>query len=594
MSRLASFVSLLIAFLFLSGFGGCGFLDMGNNFHEQPAGGKLEQPTDLQRFTAVSKDGRYALTFQAKTESSCTLIGSNYIIQAKAKATLFVLDLHTKTVRDIDLARNLDSTSSTQSSCLSSYRAEILFYPDNQSFLLLTSFYSDFRLQHIRFSTLEILWQARLKQTDEPKSSQAWSPWPLDLPDSHTYAFPIPASYFILSPSGRYLALRDIGTTVVLLDIQERRFFTFRWRGLTTDLSFDPKERSLYGYSMSSDLTFTSKGPNKPKHRFSVHRFDLASASSLAFSMENGTHGLFGATPSLTVAPDGELLLVNACEIVSQEQGCSAVIFFLDPSTMQATAKLPGAGPLGITPDGSTIVGWDGVRNEHGQIWVSFEATATEQDRGLIQHKLLLIDRQTRESKSVPLDLANPTYFLTAKGNLAVTTSVYGGDRMILTDLDSGRSITIWGHTPMKNFSSSTDGSVIYILEDQSLHVLDLRRGTFFRYPTPLQSPLDGLIVMPDAFLPSPISGPTPQPSSAPPAPEKPALRSSLTNLQTPFLRDLRSQLTRPFQAVTLPWRSGQLDRQDLLLLVSNSRTRFSLWQVDQTSLHSDLHLHGF
>ncbi|MFW6066795.1 MAG: hypothetical protein ACOC97_00535 [Myxococcota bacterium] len=120
-------------------------------------------------------------------------------------------------------------------------------------------------------------------------------------------------------------------------------------------------------------------------------------------------------------------------------------------------------GPVGFSPDGSTIVSY------------RYDDMGSETDT-----QLLLIDTETldEEPLSIPID-GGPTYFVTREGNSVVVASNLGNQPLVLYDLDMAEVTELGGpNVGLTEFVSRVDHGELWIVDD-GLHRLD------FLDPTP-------------------------------------------------------------------------------------------------------------
>jgi hypothetical protein len=122
--------------------------------------------------------------------------------------------------------------------------------------------------------------------------------------------------------------------------------------------------------------------------------------------------------------------------------------------------KVPDAkGPVGFTPDGSTIVSYTG-------------AESTDQS-------LLLIDADTLEKdvQDVPID-GGITYFVSHEGNYVVVASNWGDQRLVLFDVDNGKVTEMAGPgVGLDEFVSRLGHGEMWLVDQQALFRLDLNAG---------------------------------------------------------------------------------------------------------------------
>jgi DNA-binding beta-propeller fold protein YncE len=122
--------------------------------------------------------------------------------------------------------------------------------------------------------------------------------------------------------------------------------------------------------------------------------------------------------------------------------------------------KVPDAkGPVGFTPDGSTIVSYTGAES--------------------VDQSLLLINADTLEKdvQDVPID-GGITYFVSHEGNYVVVASNWGDQRLALFDVDNGKVTEMVGPAVgLNEFVSRLGHGELWLVDQQALFRLDLNAG---------------------------------------------------------------------------------------------------------------------
>lgn len=124
-----------------------------------------------------------------------------------------------------------------------------------------------------------------------------------------------------------------------------------------------------------------------------------------------------------------------------------------------ALRTVPDArGPVGFTPDGSTIVSYRYVDDGTG-------GTDTQ---------LLLVDAETLDETVMPVPFdGGPTYFVTRDGNFVVLASNLGAEQLVLYDLDNEEVTELAGpDIALSEFVSRTPQGELWLVDD-GLHRLD-------------------------------------------------------------------------------------------------------------------------
>ena len=134
-----------------------------------------------------------------------------------------------------------------------------------------------------------------------------------------------------------------------------------------------------------------------------------------------------------------------------------------------AVRSVPNAkGPVGFTPDGSTIVSYADVGDGTGD------------------QRLLLVDVETLEvdEQDVPIT-GGLSYFVSREGNFVVVGSSGGGQRLVLYDVDSGTQTQMDGPgVGLYEFVSRVGHDEIWLVDDQALYRLHFAEARFELVPT--------------------------------------------------------------------------------------------------------------
>ncbi|TKC95879.1 TolB family protein [Polyangium fumosum] len=135
-------------------------------------------------------------------------------------------------------------------------------------------------------------------------------------------------------------------------------------------------------------------------------------------------------------------------------------LLVLEPAT-KALREVPGArGPVGFTPDGSTIVSYgDQDMNGNQELW--------------------LVDAATLDVDPEPVTIEGGlSYFVSRDGNFVVVASSDGDQRLVLYDVDQDKSTQMEGPSVgLTEFVSRVGHKEMWAVDDQSLFRLDLAAG---------------------------------------------------------------------------------------------------------------------
>lgn len=114
------------------------------------------------------------------------------------------------------------------------------------------------------------------------------------------------------------------------------------------------------------------------------------------------------------------------------EAGWVYRLLVVDLATGEVRTVDHAQGPVGFSPDGSTIVSY---RHD----WVDVVDDNGNKTRDRRNARLVLIDRATLHETEVDLPFeAGPQFFVTSEGNVVVATSLNYDEGVVLHDLDSG------------------------------------------------------------------------------------------------------------------------------------------------------------
>ncbi|MBK8251197.1 MAG: hypothetical protein IPK82_00820 [Polyangiaceae bacterium] len=128
-------------------------------------------------------------------------------------------------------------------------------------------------------------------------------------------------------------------------------------------------------------------------------------------------------------------------------------------------------GPVGFTPDSSTIVSYDDSGSQNG--------ANGETPNGEIDQRLLLIDVETLEVDAQDVDISGGiSYFISRDGNFVVVASNYGDEKIVLYDLDNNKSTQMAGPAlGLDEFVSRKGQNELWLADKGSLYKLDMNQG---------------------------------------------------------------------------------------------------------------------
>lgn len=122
-------------------------------------------------------------------------------------------------------------------------------------------------------------------------------------------------------------------------------------------------------------------------------------------------------------------------------------------------------GPVGFTPDGSTIVSYRYV-DVPGD-----DGTETAPDAQILTVDLMTL---ATEALELPLD-GLPSFFVTREGSWVVVAAVAGNEQLVLYDLDAGTMTRVAGEgVDLNEFVSRPGHAELWLVDGAALHRLDL------------------------------------------------------------------------------------------------------------------------
>ncbi len=140
-----------------------------------------------------------------------------------------------------------------------------------------------------------------------------------------------------------------------------------------------------------------------------------------------------------------------------------------------STRMVPGQGPVGFTPDSSSIVSY-GYENGN---------------------ELYMIDVVTLQTDQVPVAVnGGLSFFVTWDGNYVVATSVGGDDKLVIYDPETGESTQVEGpHVGLREFVARPGAHQLWLADLGQLYKLHLEQATLTHIP--LGSSVRSLNILP-------------------------------------------------------------------------------------------------
>lgn len=163
------------------------------------------------------------------------------------------------------------------------------------------------------------------------------------------------------------------------------------------------------------------------------------------------------------VSPDDRYAVFPVRKL-GPNDGYSYELIVLDTTTSEIRTVPDAKGPVGFTPDGSTIVSYKDVP----------AGDTTKQSLLLINTQTLAVDQE-----DVAID-GGITYFISHDGAYVVVASNFGGQRLVLYDVEQDKSTQMSGPgVGLNEFVARTGKGEMWIVDNEALFRLDLFKGVF-------------------------------------------------------------------------------------------------------------------
>lgn len=148
-------------------------------------------------------------------------------------------------------------------------------------------------------------------------------------------------------------------------------------------------------------------------------------------------------------------------------------LIVMETATGEVRIVPDAKGPVGFTPDSSTIVSYDDQGSQNGP-----DGRTPDSE---VDQRLLLIDVATLEVDPQDVDISGGiSYFISRDGNFVVVASNYGDEELVLYDLDNDASTQMAGPAiGLTEFVSRKGKNELWLTDDSSLFKLDMNAGEF-------------------------------------------------------------------------------------------------------------------
>lgn len=286
-----------------------------------------------------------------------------------------------------------------------------------------------------------------------------------------------------LSPSRKYLAVCDNNQDpcpIHVVDLETRTTEVIPHDGFWLEAMWLKHTDTLFAVIFYADDEETDADETRAR----VVSFPMNEVERCGFSVDAGTWcgraldvELPGASPDwffsftwLGVAPDDGVVAVPVI------LGGDHVVSLVDTRDGTVRTVADAYGPVGFTPDGSTVVSYR---------YLTEEAPPCEEDvapedcpSSQTTPQLALIDVEDLTVATIDLPTVDmPEYFVTRAGNLVVVADAWSGGQLVLADLDTGTANALRGpNVQLRELVSMSDAAELWVADD-GLFRVDLLEG---------------------------------------------------------------------------------------------------------------------
>ncbi len=288
-----------------------------------------------------------------------------------------------------------------------------------------------------------------------------------------------------LSPSKKYLAVCDNNQDpcpIHLVDLETRTTEIIPHDGFWLEAMWLKHSDTLVAVIFYADREETDEDETRAR----VLSFPMEDVQACGFALDAGTWcgraldvELPGAAPDwlfsftwLGVAPGDGVVAVPV--LLSGEH----VVALLSTEDGSVRTVQDAAGPVGFTPDGSTVVSYryrreevpcdEDEQAEHPELCPRTETTP----------QLALIDVEDLTVATIDLPtIEAPEFFVTRSGNLVVVADAWASGRLVLADLDQGTAVPMRGpDVNLTELVSRAEANELWVADD-GLFRVDLLGG---------------------------------------------------------------------------------------------------------------------
>jgi hypothetical protein len=294
-----------------------------------------------------------------------------------------------------------------------------------------------------------------------------------------------------LSPSGRFVAVADNTSTTApihIIDTTTYDIVEIPHDGMWLEAMW-ANDRDVLVAMVDYQRSWGLEAPDPALARMRFLAWDVESLAAAGFPTIDGVF----ADPIVDVSADGVTLdgafsfswvgidpddrsavfpvrayrpEDPASEGVSLDpEGWHADLLVMDLASGALRRVENAFGPVGFTPDGSTIV--------------SYRYVDVLDDEGMeteVDPQILTIDLMTLATEALELPLEGlPSFFVTREGSWVVVAAVGGNEQLVLYDLDAGTPTRVDGEAvDLNEFVTRPGHPELWLVDGAALHRLDL------------------------------------------------------------------------------------------------------------------------
>jgi hypothetical protein len=190
----------------------------------------------------------------------------------------------------------------------------------------------------------------------------------------------------------------------------------------------------------------------------------------LDITVPNVSGDLFFSFTWVGISPDDKWAVFPVIETDPNTPEDHALLV-VDTATGDLRVVPDAKGPVGFTPDSSTIVSYDDNGSQNGP------DGRTPDDE--VDQRLLLIDVNTLEIDPQDVDISGGiSYFISRDGNFVVVASSNGDEKLVFHDLDNDTTSQMAGPAiGLDEFVSRRGHNELWLVDEPALFKIDMNAG---------------------------------------------------------------------------------------------------------------------